>query len=386
MSVLNHTGIAREREDNSVFEKYDVVITSYGLLLRDFELLRDFQFHYIILDESQKIKNPNSKTGRVVRKLNADYRLCLTGTPIENNLTELWSQMAFLNPGLLGSFKKFNDTFVKVIQKEEDQSSIRLLKQTIYPFLLRRTKDVVAKDLPKKTETIHYCEMEKDQEKVYNFWKNSIRAEILKEIEKKGIKKSGFKVLEGLLRLRQICNHPVLVNNDYNKKSVKFEEFKIMLNKVVAEGHKVLVFSQFVKMLKIMQTHLDKEEIQYELLTGNTRKREEHVKNFKKNDDIKVFLISLKAGGFGLNLTEADYVFHYDPWWNPAVETQATDRTHRIGQNKNVFVYKFITKNSIEEKILYLQEKKQKMVKEIISTESSLLKNLTKEDISILFE
>ena len=170
------------------------------------------------------------------------------------------------------------------------------------------------------------------------------------------------------------------------KKSVKFEEFKMMLNKVVAEGHKVLVFSQFVKMLKIMQTYLGKEEIQYELLTGSTRKREEHVKNFKENDDIKVFLISLKAGGFGLNLTEADYVFHYDPWWNPAVETQATDRTHRIGQNKNVFVYKFITKNSIEEKILYLQEKKQKMVKEIISTESSLLKNLTKEDISGLFE
>lgn len=386
LTILSHNGINRKRKDSSAFENYDIVITSYGVMLRDFDLLQNFQFHYIVLDESQKIKNPYSKTGRVTRKLKADYRLCLTGTPIENNLTELWSQMAFLNPGLLGSFKKFNDTFVKAIPKERDSSTIKLLQQTIYPFILRRTKDVVAKDLPEKTETIHYCELEKDQERVYNFWKNSIRAEIQKEIKEKGIKKSGFKVLEGLLRLRQICNHPVLVDTGYNKKSAKFEEFKTMLTKVVAEGHKVLVFSQFVKMLELMQTHLDKNGIKYELLRGSTRNREERVKNFKEDDSIKIFLISLKAGGFGLNLTEADYVFHYDPWWNPAVETQATDRTHRIGQSKNVFVYKFITKNTIEEKILHLQAKKQKMVQEIISTESSLLKNLTQKDISILFE
>ena len=384
--VLNHTGIERERNDNSVFNKYDIVITSYGLLLRDFELLKNYRFHYIILDESQKIKNPVSKTGRVVRKLKSNYRLCLTGTPIENNLTELWSQMAFLNPGLLGSFKSFNDTFVKVIQREEDQATLKLLKKTIYPFVLRRTKEVVAKDLPVKTETIHYCEMEKEQERIYTFWKNSIKVEILKEIETKGIKKSGFKILEGLLRLRQICNHPLLVDNSYKKQSVKFEEFKMMLTKVISEGHKVLVFSQFVQMLEIMRGYLEKEKIKYELLTGRTRKREERVKNFKENDDIKIFLISLKAGGFGLNLTEADYVFHYDPWWNPAVELQATDRTHRIGQDKNVFVYKFITKNTIEEKILQLQKKKQKLVSEILSTETSLLKNLTKEDINILFE
>ena len=386
LTVLNHTGIQREREDVSLFNNYDVVLTSYGVLLRDADFLKDYQFHYIILDESQKIKNPRSKTGRVVRKLKTDFRLCLTGTPIENNLTELWSQMAFLNPGLLGSFKKFNDSFVKVIAKESDAKTVQLLKRTIYPFILRRTKDVVANDLPEKTEAVHFCEMDKSQEKVYNFWKNSIRLEILKEIDKKGIKKSGFKVLEGLLRLRQICNHPILVQNDYKKKSSKFEEFKMMLNKVVAEGHKVLVFSQFVKMLEIMRVFLDENKISYEMLTGSTRKREEHVKNFKNNDNVKVFLISLKAGGFGLNLTEADYVFHYDPWWNPAVEIQATDRTHRIGQDKKVFVYKFITKNSVEEKILLLQEKKKNLVKEIISTESSLLKNLTKKDIEILFE
>ncbi|MDA3862121.1 MAG: SNF2-related protein [Melioribacteraceae bacterium] len=386
LTTLNHTGIEREKTDNSIFNQFDVVLTSYGVLLRDVELLKNFQFHYIILDESQKIKNPTSKTGRMVRKLQADYRLCLTGTPIENNLTELWSQMAFLNPGLLGPYQKFNDSFVKPISKEYDPKTINLLKRTIYPFLLRRTKDVVAKDLPEKTETIHFCEMEKAQAKVYNFWKNSIKMEILEEIKKNGIKKSGFKVMEGLLRLRQICNHPVLVQSDYNKESSKFEEFKMMLSKVVAEGHKVLVFSQFVKMLEIMKDFLVENNIKYEYLTGRTRKREECVKNFKNNDDINVFLISLKAGGFGLNLTEADYVFHYDPWWNPAVEMQATDRTHRIGQDKNVFVYKFITKDSVEEKILYLQEKKKQLIQEIISTESSILKNITQKDIEVLFE
>ncbi len=386
LTILDHTGIARERSDNLVFNKYDVVLSSYGVLLRDHELFSTFQFHYIILDESQKIKNPASKTGKVVRSLKAKHRLCLTGTPIENNLAELWSQMAFLNPGLLASFQNFNDSFVKPISKNNDVDALNLLKKTIYPFILRRTKDVVALDLPEKTETIHFCEMEKGQEKVYKFWKNSIRLEILKEIDEKGIKKSGFKVMEGLLRLRQICNHPILVQPDYKKESSKFEEFKMMLEKVVAEGHKVLVFSQFVKMLDLMKYHLESNNIKYEYLTGSTRKRKDVVGNFKKDDEIKVFLISLKAGGFGLNLTEADYVFHYDPWWNPAVEMQATDRTHRIGQNKNVFVYKFITKNSVEEKILLLQEKKKQLVQDIISNESSLLKNLTKKDIEVLFE
>ncbi|MBU1678291.1 MAG: serine/threonine protein kinase [Bacteroidetes bacterium] len=386
LSVLSHTGIERVKNDQLHFKKYDVVITSYGIILRDYKFLTDFRFHYIILDESQKIKNPISKTGKVVRCLKSNYRLCLTGTPIENNLAELWSQMTFLNPGLLGSYNKFTESFVKVIQKNGDGNAIDLLKKTIYPFVLRRTKDLVAKELPPKIETIHYCEMEKDQARVYNLWKDSIRFEILKEIETKGIKKSGFKVLEGLLRLRQICNHPILVDSGYKKKSSKFEEFKIMLAKVVSEGHKALVFSQFVQMLEIMKTHLEKEKIKYEYLTGRTINREERIKNFKESDELKIFLISLKAGGFGLNLTEADYVFHYDPWWNPAVENQATDRAHRIGQNKHVFIYKFITKDTIEEKILHLQEKKKKLVEEIISTDSGLLKNLTKEDIKMLFE
>jgi len=386
LSVLNHTGNDRKKDSELHLNKYDVVIMSYGIVLRDYNFLSNFKFHYIILDESQKIKNPISRTGRAIRNLKSNYRLCLTGTPIENNLTELWSQMSFLNPGLFGSYNKFNESFVKGIQKNSDGNALAVLKRSIYPFILRRTKNLVAKELPPKSETIHYCEMEKDQARIYNFWRDSIRYEILKVIETEGIKKSGFKVLEGLLRLRQICNHPILVENSYKKMSGKFEEFKMMLTKVVGEGHKALVFSQFVKMLELMKEHLEKGNIKYEYLTGSTINREERIKNFKESDEIKIFLISLKAGGFGLNLTEADYVFHYDPWWNPAVENQATDRVHRIGQDKQVFVYKFITKNTIEEKILHLQEKKKKLVEEIISTDSGLLKNLTKEDINMLFE
>ncbi|MDP2366042.1 MAG: DEAD/DEAH box helicase, partial [Ignavibacteria bacterium] len=333
----------------------------------------------------KKIKNPISKSARVARTLKGKYKLCLTGTPVENNLEELWSQFSVINPGMLGTLNKFQDAFVKPIQKYNNNGAAEHLKKIIYPFVLRRTKDIVAKELPKKTEITHFCEMEPEQEKIYNLWRDSIREEILKSISKVGIKKSGFKVIEGLLRLRQICNHPVLVKDNYAKKSGKFQEFIEQTEKVLNEGHKVLVFSQFVKMLEIIRTHLDKNKINYEYLTGSTKDREACVNNFQNNEDIKIFLISLKAGGFGLNLTAADYVFHYDPWWNPAVEMQATDRTHRIGQNKNVFVYKFITKNSVEEKILLLQEKKKKLVENIISSEKSVLKNLSKDDIDVLF-
>jgi non-specific serine/threonine protein kinase len=227
--------------------------------------------------------------------------------------------------------------------------------------------------------------MDSLQQKTYNLWRDSIRDEIVKEIEKKGIKKSGIKVIEGLLRLRQICNHPLLVKNNYTGKSGKFEEFKELLGKALEEDHKILVFSQFVSMLNILKAYLDKEKILHEYLTGSTKDRKSCVNSFQNDEKIKVFLISLKAGGFGLNLTAADYVFHYDPWWNPAVEIQATDRVHRIGQNKNIFVYKFITKDSVEEKILHLQDKKKRLVENIITSESGILKNLTKDDINILF-
>jgi non-specific serine/threonine protein kinase len=385
LKILNHTGSDRIKDNGLHFDKYNAVVTSYAILLRDFELFKQQPFNYVVLDESQKIKNPFSKSARLVKRLNADHRLCLTGTPIENNLNELWSQISFLNPGMLGSLKKFQDAFVKPIQKMNDNEASEFLKKTIYPFVLRRTKELVAKELPPKTEMIHYCEMESEQMKVYELLKDSIRFEIMKEINEKGIKKSGFKIIEGLLRLRQVCNHPVLFDKTYRKNSGKFEEFKEMLGEVLNEGHKVLVFSQFVKMLEVIKEYLNNKKISYEYLTGNTKDREERVNNFQKNDKVKIFLISLKAGGFGLNLTAADYVFHYDPWWNPAVEIQATDRAHRIGQNKNVFIYKFITKNSVEEKILLLQEKKRALVQNIITSETGVLKNLTKADIDILF-
>lgn len=338
----------------------------------------------MILDESQKVKNPQAKSSKLVRTLKAEHRLCLTGTPVENNLDELWSQMAFLNPGMLGPLTKFREEFAKPIARNADGAA-EYLRKTVYPFILRRTKEVVAKELPAKTEIIQYCEMEPEQEKFYNLWRSSIRNEIMTEIAAKGIKKSGFKVIEGLLRLRQICNHPALIKKGYEGKSGKFEEFTEQLQEVLEENHKVLVFSQFVKMLELMKKYLDREKISYEYLTGQTRDRESRVRNFQENDGIKLFLISLKAGGVGLNLTAADYVFHYDPWWNPAVETQATDRTHRIGQHKSVFVYKFITKNSVEEKILQLQAKKKHLIENIIAGEKGILKNLTKEGVEVLF-
>ncbi len=382
LKVLNHTGIDRTKDGNT-FLDFDIVLTNYAILLRDANLFSESKFNYLILDESQKIKNPMAKSSKFVRTLKAEHRLCLTGTPVENNLDELWSQMTFLNPGMLGSLTKFQETFVKPVIRKED-SAAEFLRRTVYPFILRRTKEVVAKELPEKTEIIQYCEMEPEQKKIYDVWRNSIRREIMTEIAAKGIRRSGFKVIEGLLRLRQICNHPTLVKKAYENKSGKFEEFKEQLEEVLEENHKVLVFSQFVKMLEVMRKHLEKEKISYEYLDGQTHERENHVKNFQENENIKVFLISLKAGGFGLNLTAADYVFHYDPWWNPAVESQATDRAHRIGQDKNVFVYKFITKNSVEEKILQLQARKRQLVENIISAEKGIVKDLTKEDVEML--
>ena len=385
LRILNHTGNDRNKDTSQHFNEYDIILTSYSILLRDSLLFTSKEFDYIILDESQKIKNPVAKTARLIRTFHAKHRLCLTGTPVENNLNELWSQISYLNPGMLGSLKNFNEAFVKPIQRNNDESAAEDLRKTVYPFILRRTKEVVAQELPEKTEVIHYCEMEPSQQKIYNIWRDSIRNDIMKEIEEKGIRRSGLKVIEGLLRLRQICNHPILVKADTKSKSGKFEEFKEQLEKVLSENHKVLVFSQFVQMLNIIKAYLDKQSISYELLIGSTVDRESCVNNFQNNDNVKIFLISLRAGGFGLNLTAADYVFHYDPWWNPAVEEQATDRTHRIGQNKNVFVYKFVTKDSVEEKILQLQNKKKKLVENIITSETGVLKNLQKEDIDILF-
>lgn len=384
LTVLKHVGIDRHRTTEP-FKNYDLIVTSYGIMQRDFVFLKDFNFHYVILDESQKIKNPATHTSKAVRLLKANHRLVMTGTPIENNTIELWSQFAFLNPGLLGSLNFFRKNFATPIEKRSDEDTAQRLRKMVFPFILRRTKEHVAKELPPKIEQIYYCSMNKAQQKLYNQWRDYFRAVILNKIDQVGLDKSRFNVLQGLVKLRQIACHPNLVDITIWEDSGKFESLKEILEEVLAENHKVLLFSQFVKMLRLIRKYLDKEKIPYEYLDGHTTNREECVTRFQTDDQIPIFLISLKAGGTGINLTAADYVIHYDPWWNPAVETQATDRTHRIGQDKKVFVYKLITKDSVEEKILDLQKKKGELVSNIITTDSSFFKSLSRADIEILF-
>jgi non-specific serine/threonine protein kinase len=383
LSFLTHAGLERRRLKQ--FEDCDVVLTSYGVLRRDIEFLQQAQFHYVILDESQKIKNPLSQTAKAARLLRANYRLVLTGTPVENNTQELWSQFAFLNPGLLGSLNYFKGAFAKPIEKEQNDGTAHLLRKIIFPFVLRRTKDDVAKELPAKVESLYYCAMSEEQQKVYNRWRDYYRAHVMQQIDVNGLQKSRMYVLEGLTKLRQICCHPHLTEEKYHHDSGKFEALKEILENILAENHKVLIFSQFVRMLKIMCGYLDAQKIPYAYLDGHTHDREQAVQQFQDEAATKIFLISLRAGGFGLNLTAADYVMLYDPWWNPAVEMQAIDRTHRIGQDKQVFAYKLITRDSVEEKILHLQERKKALVADLITTDSGMFKRLTKEDIEVLF-
>lgn len=385
LKFLKHTGTDRDDISQESIAGYDVIITTYGILLNDAEALKAISFHYIILDESQKIKNPLSKTAKAAYSLNGSYRLCMTGTPIENNLTELWSQFHFVNPGMFSTLHNFKSAYITPIQKFNDSSALETLKKTTYPFILRRTKEVVASELPEKSEIIHYCEMEEEQRALYEFWRDSIKLGVLKTIEKKGLRNSHIKVLEGLLRLRQICNHPYLIGEKDVKKSGKFDEFRRLIEPIVEENHKILVFSQFTKMLEIMRRGLEKKKMPYALLTGSTADREGEVKKFQEDEKTKIFLISLKAGGFGLNLTAADYVIHYDPWWNPAAEAQATDRAHRIGQDKSVFVYKMITRETVEEKIIQMQERKKNLAGSVLSLEKGGMKNLTMDDIAELF-
>ncbi len=381
-----HHGNQRWAETEiSHFVDYDLILTTYGTMLRDVEKLRELNFHYVILDESQAIKNPLAKTSKAARLLRSDHRLVLTGTPVENSTFELWSQFAFLNPGLLGNLEYFKKEFGAPIEKQGDEPTAQFLRKMVYPFILRRTKEQVAPELPPRMERIVYTDMEPAQRKFYNKTRDYYRAMLLGVIEEQGVDNARMKVLEGLLRLRQISNHPKLVKENFRGDSAKFLLLMDTLKTLREEGHKALVFSQFVQMLKLVRAELDAGGIPYVYLDGRTRKRQERVDTFQSDPGIPFFLISLKAGGVGLNLTAADYVIHIDPWWNPAVEMQASDRTHRIGQDKPVFVYKLITRDSVEEKILKLQEKKRSLVKQLISTESSFFKGLTVEDIQVLF-
>ncbi|WP_266203566.1 DEAD/DEAH box helicase [Pontibacter kalidii] len=383
LRILNYTGTYREK-NVELFSEYDVVLTSYGIVRLDAELLKTYYFDYIILDESQAIKNPDSNTSRSVRELKSRHRLILTGTPVENSTMDLWAQMSFINPGLLGSQHFFRNEFLKPIEKEKDEQKTRRLHALIKPFILRRHKSQVARELPEKIESTTFCKMTEEQEHAYEETKSFYRNKILTNLEENGPGNTQFMLLQGLTKLRQIANHPLMTDPGYEGSSGKLKEVVHKTMDVVSKGHKVLIFSQFVKHLEIIKRSLDKREITYTYLDGNTKNRHEQVERFQKDESIQVFLISLKAGGVGLNLTAADYVFILDPWWNPAVEAQAIDRAHRIGQQNTVFTYKFITKDTVEEKILALQNRKIRLVTDLISTDETVIKSLTKEDIDNL--
>jgi len=384
LHTLEYHGQFREK-DSAVFDQYDLILTTYGIVIKDIELLRSYRFCYVILDESQAIKNPVSQSAKACRLLQSEHRLVMTGTPVENSTFELWSQFAFLNPGLLGNLEYFKSEIGGPIERDGNAETAQFLRKMVYPFILRRTKEQVAPELPPRTERIIYGEMEPAQRKLYTRTREDYRRSLLGLIEGQGMDNSRMKILEGLLRLRQICIHPRLVDKTYHGESAKFELLLETIETLLAEGHKALIFSQFVETLKLLRAELDGRNIRYTYLDGQTNNRQEQVDIFQNDPAIPFFLISLKAGGVGLNLTAADYVIHLDPWWNPAVEMQASDRAHRIGQDKPVFVYKYILRDTVEEKILQLQERKKRLVEQLITTETSFFKSITTEDVKALF-
>lgn len=385
LKILVYSGTQRNK-DPWKFRGYDVVLTSYGIVRMDIEQLSQFYFNYVILDESQAIKNPSSNIATAVNKLKSKRRLILTGTPVENGTMDLWSQMNFVNPGLLGNQLLFKKQFLQPIEKQHDKEKAARLHAMIKPFILRRLKSQVAKDLPEKITNVKYSDMTEAQEKVYEEVKSYYREKIIGELAGTGRGSQQFTLLRGLTQLRQIANHPKLVREEYTGESGKLEDITYMLQETISENHKVLVFSQFVRHLSIVREFLDQENIPYAYLDGATKNRQAQVEQFQTQDDCKVFLISLKAGGVGLNLTKAEYVFLLDPWWNPAVEAQAIDRAHRIGQENKVIIYKFISRGSVEEKIMALQDRKLALAGELISNEESFMKSLDNEDIRALLD
>ncbi len=386
LNVFKYIGAKRKKSVSlkAITTYYDIILTTYGTIRNDIEKMDGLEFFYLILDESQNIKNAGSKTYKSVIKLNAQHRLVLTGTPIENSLSDLWAQLNFLNSGLLGNLAYFKQNFITPIEKHNDEEAQEKLQILIRPFVLRRKKKDVAKDLPPLMEQVTYCTMDTEQKEKYEKEKSIIRNAILENIEKEGVKKSSFVLLQGLTKLRQLANHPVLIDKDSQFTSGKFSEIVRALENLMAEDHKVLIFSSFVKHLELLKVKIESSGWKYSMLTGATKNREQVIKNFQEDPNNKIFLISLKAGGVGLNLTEADYVFIIDPWWNPAAENQAINRAHRIGQNKHVFVYRFITENSIEEKIQMLKEHKNALSDKFINSNNPF-KTITSEEILGLF-
>lgn len=384
LKVFEYTGYGRKKT-YSIFKKYNILLTTYGTLRNDIEFLSEYKFAFCILDESQQIKNPSSKTSQAAFGLKSTNRFVLTGTPVENNLTDLWSQMNFINPGLLGSLTTFNTFYSTPLTKDPGLQLSENLLRMIEPFILRRTKESVAPELPELLETVRYCTMTEAQQELYESEKSKVRNLMFEQLEKGNVSSTPVMVLKALMQLRQIANHPKMVNPDSDIESGKFEEVTGKLETIIEENHRVLIFSSFVKHLNILAQYCDSKGFNYSLLTGSTSNRGKVINDFKNSEDTKIFLISMKAGGTGLNLTEADYVFMLDPWWNPAAEMQAVNRAHRIGQFKNVFVYRFITKNTIEEKILKLQEKKKALADTFIRPQETIT-GMSREEILQLFD
>ncbi len=380
--ILDHTGGERIR-GHEHFDEYDVVFTTYGTLRRDAPFFKEKTFDYIILDEAQAIKNAATESSKAARLLKGRHRLALSGTPIENRIEELWSLFEFLNPGMLGSVSAFRSR--KGPQEKHGDGQWELLSKALRPFVLRRTKKQVAPDLPEKVEQTLYCRLEPNQRALYDELREHYRKSLLQRVEQVGMNNSKIYVLEALLRLRQAAIHPGLINpSRVRESSAKLDMLVPQLLEILEEGHKALVFSQFTSMLEILRARLREDNIGYEYLDGRTRDRSACVDRFQNDPEAKLFLISLKAGGLGLNLTAAEYVFLLDPWWNPAVEAQAVDRTHRIGQTRSVFAYRLIAKDTVEEKVLALQETKREIADAIITQDNSLIGGLSTDDLALL--
>ena len=379
LQILDHSGAARLKPGRH-FADYDLVITTYGTLRRDALHFKEQRFDYCVLDEAQAVKNAGTLSAKAVRLLRAEHRLAMSGTPVENHLGELWSLFEFLNPGMLGSASVFASA-----GRNPDERTRAVLAKALRPFILRRTKGQVARELPEKTEQTIYCDLEPREKKLYNELRDYYRARLLKKDAAEDNGRFKIQVLEALLRLRQAACHPGLIDKTRNAEpSAKIDTLLAQLDQVLDENHKVLVFSQFTSLLAILRRRLDSAHLPYAYLDGRTRDREARVERFQNDPGVKLFLISLKAGGLGLNLHAAEYVYLLDPWWNPAVETQAIDRAHRIGQTRHVFAYRLIARDTVEEKVLALQQSKRDLADAVISADNSVMRNLTREDLELL--
>jgi SNF2 family DNA or RNA helicase len=381
LRIVDYSGTGRS-DPGDGFQDADIVLATYGTLRRDVPHLRQVEFEDVILDESQAIKNSATVAAKAVRLLNARHRLALSGTPIENHLGELWSLFDFLNPGLLGTAALFQGA---TGTSRPDPETLTEMARGLKPFILRRTKEQVASDLPRRTEQTLICDFEPKQRAFYNGVRAHYRQSVLARVDRDGLSKSKMHILEALLRMRQAACHPGLVDpKREGDPSAKFDVLVPRLLEIAESGHKALVFSQFTSLLALLRRSLDEAGLTYEYLDGRTRDRKSHVERFQTDPACPLFLISLKAGGVGLNLTAAGYVFLLDPWWNPAVEAQAIDRAHRIGQTREVFAYRLIAKDTIEEKVLELQRSKRALADAILAADAGGVRDITRDDLALL--